>query len=92
MPLCDEDMTPMFSEELLSHSLVYGCRSVNCRRYFSPDSGYFCALPQVMETSTEIASKEQSALLCPEEAKNTLYGSLVVVYLKMATPTPLLLL
>jgi hypothetical protein len=30
-PLCDEHMTPMYPEEPLTQSVVYGCRSANCR-------------------------------------------------------------
>jgi len=77
MPLCDEHKTPMYPEELLTHSVVYECRSLNCRRYFSPGGGYFCALPQVLAASTEVDSKEQSALVCPEKGEEHSFMAVV---------------
>jgi hypothetical protein len=70
---CDIDMSSMYPEELRTLAVAYQCGSLDCRRYYTPGSGYFYTLPCEMTVSTEIDSKNRSMRACPERFEEHSY-------------------
>jgi hypothetical protein len=67
----------MYPEELRTLLVVYECGSLDCRRYYSPGSGYFCALPQMMDASTEIDPSNRGRKACPEKGEEHRFMAIV---------------